>query len=234
MEKQQRTRPPGRPAAQRNAIRPERRPVTPPARPYAKSRPYQPPQRKAPPPPYIPAAKPGRYPSLAAARGKPKPQIITKAKLADMTFREALYPEARDTPAQRRAAFLLSLLYALIYAACSFALIHPLNVLTARMAFPIADIIRASLPAFVGAALCALTRLRFPDDPRILLLAHRRLLRETLFVFIALQALLWGEWDAQRLLALFVLRFAAGPLIIGTGVSVLLLYLDWLYIDVDE
>lgn len=228
MEKErQGARPPGRNAARRNAPPPERRPPTTPPRPYVS--PYQSARGKTPPPP----VKPGRYPPLAT-RTKQKPPVITKASLADMTFREALCPKARETPAQRRAAFLLSLLYALIYAACSFALIHPLNVLTARMPFPIADIVRAALPAFVGAALCALTRLRFPDDPRLFLLAHRGLLREALFVFAALQALLWGEWDAQRLLALFALRFAAGPLIVGAGVSVLLLYYDWLYIETDE
>lgn len=233
MEKErQGARPPGHNAARRTAPRPERRPPTTPARPYVS--PYQSARSKTPPPPYIPPAKPGRYPPLTAARTKQKPPVVTKASLADMTFREALWPEIRETPAQRRAAFLLSLLYALVYAACSFALIHPLNILTARMPFPIADIARATLPAFVGAALCALTRLRFPDDPRLFLLAHRGLLREALFVFAALQALLWGEWDAQRLLALFVLRFAAGPLIVGTGVSVLLLYYDWLYIETDE
>ena len=102
------------------------------------------------------------------------------------------------------------------------------------MPFPVSDIVRAFLPACVGAALCALTRLRFPDEPRMMALAYRRLLREVLALFIAAQALLWGEWDAQRMIARFAVKFAAPPLVAGTAFAVLLFYLDWLYIETDE
>ena len=239
MEKErQGARPPGRAATRGNTLRPERRPAATPARPRAaSSRPYRYAAPTPPPPAYIPPVRPGSRPPSRTARKPPprKPSATPRREeLAEERFRDALWPETRETPAQRRAAFLLSLLYALIYAACSFLLVRPLNVLTARMPFPASDVVRAALSALAGTALCALTRLRFPDEPRLMLLAYRRLLRNVLFVFAALQALLWGEWEAQRAVARFTLKFAAAPLVVGTAVSVLLFYLDWLYIEVDE
>ena len=253
---------PGRAAANGNR-RPQTTPVRPyaaPTRPYQST---QRRNAAAPPPPYVPPAQPGRYPPSATLRkrsatpprkrpaaprsgtaplsaqkrsgvAQPSGTPKTKEELAEERFRDALWPQTRETPRQRRTAFLLSLLYALIHILCSFLLIYPLNVLTARMPFPVADITRAFLSALAGTALCSLTRLRFPDEPRMMLLAYRRLLREVLIIFIALQALLWGEWGAQRMIARFALKFAVGPLVVGTAVAVLLFYLDWLYIEVDD
>lgn len=264
MEKErQGPRPQGGRAAARGNTRPSApsaRPRANAARPYQSAPRHS---AVTPPPPYIPPAYPGRYPAPGRVR-KPSPttakpqgrgqsltvraaqarkQPLTNAKpsaaktqeeLAEERFRDALWPKTRETPFQRRAAFLLSLLYALIYIACSLLLIHPLNVLTARMPFPVSDMVRAALPACAGTLLCALTRLRFPDEPRMMLLAYRRLLREVLLIFVALQVLIWGEWDAQRMIARFTLQFVSGPLVVGTAAAVLLFYLDWLYIEVDE
>ena len=254
---------PGRAAANGNR-RPQTTPVRPyaaPTRPYQST---QRRNAAAPPPPYVPPVQPGRYPPSAPLRKRPAAPTPrkrsnaalsgtetpltgtrsgaaqpsgtpkTKEELAEERFRDALWPQTRETPRQRRTAFLLSLLYALIHILCSFLLVYPLNVLTARMPFPASDITRAFLSALAGTVLCSLTRLRFPDEPRIMLLAYRQLLREVLIIFIALQALLWGEWDAQRMIARFVLQFVAPPLIVGTAVAVLLFYLDWLYIEVDD
>ena len=245
---------PGRAAANGN-----RRPQTTPVRPYAApSRPRQSARRDAvtPPPPYIPPVQPGRYPPSAAKRrsgtrtqsalrissagkrlataAQSSGTAKTKEELAEERFQDALWPETRETPRQRRTAFLLSLLYALIHIVCSFLLVYPLNVLTARMPFPVADVVRAFLCALAGTALCSLTHPRFPDEPRMMLLAYRQLLREVLIIFVALQALLWGEWDAQRMIARFALQFAVGPLIVGTAAAILLFYLDWLYIEIDD
>lgn len=247
-----------RPQPGRAAANGKRRPQTTPVRPYAApSRPRQSAPRRAaatPPPPYVPPVQPGRYPPRQSVTGTAQARTRsgtgqaskrpvttsqpsgtkTQEELAEERFRDALWSETPETPVQRRNAFLLSLLYALIHILCSFLLIYPLNVLTARMPFPVADITRAFLSALAGTALCSLTRLRFPDEPRMMLLAYRRLLREVLIIFIALQALLWGEWGAQRMIARFALKFAVGPLVVGTAVAVLLFYLDWLYIEVDD
>ena len=153
---------------------------------------------------------------------------MRKNPLAAERFRDVLWPKERDTPPKNRIAFLLSLLYALIYTGCSLLLVHPLNLLTARMPFPVSTVVRALFPALTGTAFCVLTRLYFPEEPRMMVLAYRKLLWNVLWVFLALQALLWGEWAAQQMIARFVLLFVLSPLVVGTGVSVLILYLDWL------
>ena len=189
------------------------------------------------PPPQILSA--GRRSSASSSRAyplstkrfklSPKPENPSARNnpLAAKHFRDALFPQEGESPAERRNAFFLSLLYALIYAGCSMLCVTPMNILTARMAFPLSAVIRALLPARIGTALCALTRLRFPETPRVLFSAYRRLLWETLLTFLALQALLWGEWDAQRMIARFMLAFVAAPLVTGSAVSVWLLYRDW-------
>lgn len=218
-----------------NTLHPERRPVTV-SRPYPRSE--RPAPRTLPQEHRTPVVPPRSYPPTTAQHAgqfrrivRPKratPPPVRKNPLSAERFRDVLWPEERDDPAQNRIAFLLSLLYALIYAGCSLLLVYPLNLLTARMPFPLSAVIRALFPALIGTAFCMLTRLYFPEEPRMMILAYRKLLWNVLWVFIALQALLWGEWAAQQMIARFALLFILAPLIVGTGVSVLLLYLDWL------
>lgn len=171
---------------------------------------------------------PGRRIRLSSKSENPS-RNARKNPLEAERFRDVLFPQEGESPAERRSAFLLSPLYALIYAGCSLLCVHPLNLLTARIIFPLSAVIRAALPALIGTALCCVpTRFRFPEVPRLPFCAYRRLLREVLLAFLALQALLWGEWDAQFLIAHFALAFVLPPLIAGIVVSVAWLYRDWL------
>ena len=60
-----------------------------------------------------------------------------------------------------------------------------------------------------------------------------KLLRALLALLVGVLLLMWGEWGALRQVARFVLLFVLGPLASGTALSVLLLYVDWLY-DMEE
>ncbi|MBR0280447.1 MAG: hypothetical protein IJQ81_02515 [Oscillibacter sp.] len=231
-------RPAGRGARGRGTtLHPERRAQTP-SRTYP--RPDSRPAKTTPPQYLTPERKPPLtstriYPQ--AGRDFPGKRIRLNRKsgkatapkniLAARRFRDVLWPEEGETLAESRTAFFLSPLYALTYTACAALCVVPLNHLTAQTPFPLSTLIRALFPALIGAALCTLTRWRIPDEPRLMLLAHRRLLRNVLWIFIALQALLWGEGNAQRLIARFTLLFVAPPLVVGTVVSIALLYLDW-------
>ena len=98
-------------------------------------------------------------------------------------------------------------------------MIHPLNVLTARMPVALSAIVRALLPPLTASELCAaFTWPLFPDDRRMMFFAHCKLFRPALVIFIALQALIWGEWNAQGMVLRFALQFAAPPLL-RTAVS---------------
>lgn len=178
-----------------------------------------------------PAAPPYRRPTVPPRRAVP---VAEKVEEPEERFRDVLWADVRGTVAQKWTASLCALLYALAYVLCFRLLNHPLNVLTARMPGPLSAFLRAFLPSAAGTLLCALTRVRFPDEPRMMLWAYRKLVRWILFVFLALQILIWGEWAAQRTLALFVIQFVVGPLLVGAGAAVLFLYLDWAYADEDE
>ena len=144
-----------------------------------------------------------------------------------------LWPDTRDTPAQNRIASLCALLYALIHVFCGVLCVYPLNVLTARMPSVLSTLVRALLPGLIGAVLCALSRYPMRLENRAGLSAYRKLLRALLTLLVGVLLLMWGEWAALRQVVRFVLLFVAGPLASGTGLSVLLLYVDWLY-DMEE
>ena len=148
-------------------------------------------------------------------------------------FRDVLWPDTRDTPAQNRIASLCALLYALIHVFCGVLCVYPLNVLTARMPSVLSALFRALLPGLIGAVLCALSRYPMRLENRAGLSAYRKLLRAVLTLLVGVLLLMWGEWAALRQVARFVLLFVAGPLAAGTALSVLLLYVDWLY-DMEE
>lgn len=114
-------------------------------------------------------------------------------------------------------------------------MIHPLNVLTARMPVALSALTRALLPPLTASELCAaFTWPLFPDDRRMMFFVHRKLWRPVLAVLIAVQALIWGEWKAQGMVLRFAIQFAAPPLLVGTAVSVLVAYLDWLWYEYEE
>ena len=228
-------RQPGTASQRRPGSTPQRRRYPPPQN-AARPRPSPPPQRatqpRAYPPPYIPQSgqTPPRIPRSNPAPPqavKPRPQ--SAAAKPEPRFRDALWPSTPDAPALNRIAFVCALLYALIHAVCVILLIYPLNVLTARAPFPLGGIVRAFLPALAGAALCALTRYPLRLESRVGLSAYRKLLRIALTLFVCVLLLMWGDREAQEQVARFVLMFVSAPLIVGTGLSVLLFYFDWLY-----
>ena len=228
-------RQPGTASQRRPGSTPQRRRYPPPQN-AARPRPSPPPQRatqpRAYPPPYIPQSgqTPPRIPRSNPAPPqavKPRPQ--SAAAKPEPRFRDALWPSTPDAPALNRIAFVCALLYALIHIVCGVLLVYPLNVLTARVPFPFGGIVRAFLPALTGAALCALTRYPLRLGNRVGLSAYRKLLRIVLTLFVCVLLLMWGDWEAQKQVARFVLMFVSAPLIAGTGLSVLLVYFDWLY-----
>ena len=221
MEKERRN---VRPQPGRGTPLPAGRRTPPPSRPYPNARPYQTFERPIPPAQLQTRPAAQRYPAL-----KPLPKTPTSAEEEEMeeNFRDVLWSREREPVPQRRTARLLSLAYAAVHTLCALLFITPMNLLTARMPFPAADVVRALLPACIGSGICSLTRLLFPQDSKLMLLSYRRLLRLVLTVFVLLQMLLWGEWGAQKTLARFVLLYVAPPLVTGTALSVLLLYLDW-------
>lgn len=216
---------------------PQRRPPVryPPPQNTVRSRPSPPPQRttqpRAYPPPYIPQS--GQTPPRIPKTNPAPPQTVKPRPAAkpepESNFRDALWPSTPDDPALNRIAFVCALLYALIHIVCGVLLVYPLNVLTARVPFPFGGIVRAFLPALTGAALCALTRYPLRLGNRVGLSAYRKLLRIVLTLFVCVLLLMWGDWEAQKQVARFVLMFVSAPLIAGTGLSVLLVYFDWLY-----
>ena len=230
-------RQPGTASQRRPGSTPQRRPPVryPPPQNAVRSRPSPPPQRttqpRAYPPPHIPQS--GQTPPRI-----PKPNQTVKPRPAakpepESNFRDALWPSTPDDPALNRIAFVCGLLYALIHIACGVLLVYPLNVLTARVPFPFGGIVRALLPALTGAVLCALTRYPLRLENRVGLSAYRKLLRIVLTLFVCVLLLMWGDREAQKQVARFVLMFVSAPLIVGTALSVLLFYFDWLY-DLDD
>lgn len=241
------------PVQQTRHYPPPRSTVNPPARPGtqmppprargAQAAPYRTPGTQT-----APSRKPGTQtiPSRAQAAPSRKPgtQTVPPRKPAAQTalsrkpgpqepppeprFRDALWSKQRETPAQNRITFLCALLYALIHLVTGFLLIRPLNLLTARMPFLIAYVVRAVLPALTGALLSALPLFPLRQEFRTMLLAYRKLLRWVLILLVGVLLLMWGEWEALKQVARFVLLFVSGPLIIGTALSVLLFYLEWL------
>lgn len=217
---------------------PQRRPPVryPPPQNAAHSRTYPPPHITKPnqAPPHIPKTNQApspihRTPQAVKLRPTTTAQKAVTDTISEPRFRDALWPATPDAPALNRVAFVCALLYALIHIACGVLLVYPLNLLTARMPFPLADIVRAVLPALIGAVLCALTRYPLGLESRVGLSAYRKLLRIVLTLFVCVLLLMWGEWEALRQVARFVLMFVSAPLIAGTGLSVLLFYFDWLY-----
>ena len=216
---------PGSASQRRPGSTPQRRP---PARyPPPRPRPSPPPgarQSRPYPPPRIPKANQTPPP----IRRAPSPRPAAKPE-PEPRFRDALFPKTPDAPALNRIAFVCGLLYALIHAACGTLLVYPLNVLTARMPFPLAGIVRAFLPALIGAVFCALTRYPLQLESRVGLSAYRKLLRMVLTLSVFVLLLMWGEWEAQKQVARFALTFVCPPLMTGTALSVLLFYFDWRY-----
>ena len=228
---QPRTYPPPQVTAPRRTpqVKPPQVPQTrkPPATPTARKSPATPTLRKTP--------QVSQAHKSPAARKAPA-ATIRKGVLVpnpEPRFRDVLWPDTRDTPAQNRIASLCALLYALIHVFCGVLCVYPLNVLTARMPSVLSALFRALLPGLIGAVLCALSRYPMRLENRAGLSAYRKLLRAVLTLLVGVLLLMWGEWAALRQVVRFVLLFVAGPLASGTGLSVLLLYMDWLY-DIEE
>lgn len=210
---------------------PQSPPYPPPSRPYPPPQ-MTPPRRTSPQASQLRKAPQTSQPRTTTQARKPATATLRKAE-PEPRFRDVLWPQSRETPVENRVAFLCALLYALIHTLCGVLSIYPLNLLTARMPSPLSALVRALFPGLIGSVLCALTRYPMRLENRVGLLAYRKLLRMLLTLLVGVTLLMWGEWQALKQAARFVAMFVAGPLVAGTGLSVLLLYMDWLY-DLEE
>ena len=142
-------------------------------------------------------------------------------------FQDALLPEEENRRSLYRVAGFLTLPCAAAYAGSFLLLNAPLNILTARFPFLLGDFLRIVLPSLGGVLGCGVLWPLFPKERRMMAAVHWRLLTFLLFGFLALQALLWGEQEAQILILHFFIRYLFLPVLIGGAVSLLLCYRHW-------
>ena len=173
-----------------------------------------------------PAAGPVRKPSQAAP--PPDPRVTAKPSGPSGRFRDALLPPDGRHPMPGFRALLLAVPCAAVYAGSVLLLGGTLNALTAQVPEPLGEGIRILLAPWPGAFLCnaVLWRL-FPQERRMAAAVHWQLFRWPLTFLLILQALLWGDRAAQMLTLNFFLRFAAGPVLTGGGLSLLACCLLW-------